>query len=444
MSNFNIKKGLNLPVKGTPNFKISDVKNISKVAIVADDFPGLKPLFLIKEGDKVSIGDKLFVDKKNENVFFTSPAQGVVKSVNRAEKRRFVSLEIEVTGDKQKEFTIIDNFDTDDIQSILIDTGLWTLIKSRPFGKVANPEIKPDAIFVSLLDTRPLAPEPEFILKGKEDFFNAGLEILSKFTDKLFVSVKPDSNFKFKENIQGLQINTFEGKHPAGLTGTQIYYLYPVNLNRIVWEIDYQNVAAIGYFFKTGKIQTEKIVALTGPSVRNPEYIRTVNCANIEEAVKGRLIEGNNRIISGSILYGYKAENTTSYLSQFSNQISVIPENNERKFMGWAAPGFKKFSVKNVFASKLNNDKNVIIDTNLNGSKRPIVPIGSYEKVTPFDFEMTYLLRALASEDWEKAEMLGAVELLEEDLSLCTFVCPGKNDYGPMLRKFLDWLEKEG
>lgn len=449
MGHFRIKKGLDIPIGGIPEKNIMDLCPVSRVALIANDYPGMKPLFSVSEGDKVILGEPLFIDKKNESIIYTSPGTGTVKSINRGEKRKFLSIEIDLDGDEEMIFDSVasdslHSLNTEKIRGQLIKSGLWTSIKSRPFAKVADTKSNPDAIFVTAIDTRPLAPDPEIIINNNIKNFNNGLKVLSLLTQTVYLSAVKNNKLDIDKDILNIEINTFEGPHPAGLVGTQMHFVKPVYQGLINWDIDYQDVIAIGYLFTTGHIMTERVISLAGPCVKKPMYIKTRLGASINDIILDKLNKGNNRVISGSILYGHHAEAALSYLGRYHNQITVIPEGGDRPFMGWAAPGIKQYSVKNIFLSKFFNNKTVIFNTSLNGGHRPIVPIGSYEKVMPFDFEITYLLRALSTEDMENAEMLGALELSEEDLSLCTFVCPGKNDYSPMLRNVLDIIEKEG
>lgn len=444
-----IKKGLNLPIKGIPTNEIHDAVSPKRVAILGEDFVGMKPTMLVEEGDEVKLGQIIFEDKKQPEVKYTAPGTGKVIEINRGEKRKFLSLVIELSGQDEVMFdsyseSDLDKLGKDKVKQQLINSGEWTAIRVRPFSKVADPNTTPHSIFITAMDSNPLAPSVEKILEGNEKHFQNGLKVLSRLTEgKLYLCKAPGSNIPVIDSSQ-LSIEEFEGPHPAGNVGTHIHFLDPVSRTKKVWYVTAQDVVAIGSLFTTGKIYTERIVALCGSQVKNPKLIRTRRGANIFEITNGELIEGENRIISGSVLSGRTATNEVGYLGRFHQQITIIREGREKEFLGWLNPGFNLFSIKNIVLSKLLPNKKFNFSTALHGGKRSIVPSGNYEAVMPMDIIPTYLLRALAVKDIEEAEFLGALELDEEDLALCTFACPSKLEYGPMLRENLTIIEKEG
>jgi Na+-transporting NADH:ubiquinone oxidoreductase subunit A len=444
-----IKKGLNLPITGEPEQVLSKSNLAQKVALLGDDYVGMRPTMAVKVGDKVKLGQLLFTDKKIAGVKYTSPGAGDVIEVNRGKKRKFLSVVIQLKGSDEITFTSyteeqLENIKRDDVVHRLIESGMWTCLRSRPFSKVANPETTPNSIFITAMDSNPLAPAVDKIVEGNKHNFLNGLKIISKLTEgKVFLCKYPETEIPVPE-IKNIQVEEFDGLHPAGNVGTHIHFLDPVSRKKTVWHIDAQDVIATGVLFTTGKINVERVISLAGPGVSNPRLIRTRIGASVEDITAGELKNGENRIVSGSVLSGHTAAGPTAYLGRYHQQISVLAEGRKRVFFGWVSPGFKLYSFKKILLSSLTPKKKFNFDTALHGGKRAIVPIGSYEKVFPLDMLPTYLLRALAVNDVEEAENLGCLELSEEDLSLCTFVCPSKINHGENLRKTLTLIEKEG
>jgi len=450
MGNYQIKKGLDLPIMGKPEKIISEGNAPQKVALLGDDYVGIKPTMAVKIGDKVKIGQTLFTDKKMPLVRYTSPGTGTVVEINRGEKRRFISIVIDL-DDVEEEVRFrsysekqLETLGREQVIEQLLESGLWTALRTRPFSKVANPETKPHSIFVTAMDTNALAPSIEIAIAGHKQNFITGLRILSKLTEgKVYVCKAPGTDIPVGD-VKSVSVEEFEGPHPAGNAGTHIHFLDPVSRSKTVWYIQAQDVAAIGLLFLAGDIEVNRVASLSGPSVQNPRVIRTRLGAAVADVTAGELKGSDYRIISGPILSGHEAVGPKAYLGRYHQQIAVLPEEKERFFLGWLRPGLNFFSVKKVFISALLPNKKYNLTTGLNGSERAIVPIGSYEKVMPLDIHPTFLIRALCVNDLEEAEKLGCLELDEEDLALCTFVCPSKNDYGPILRRNLTLIEKEG
>lgn len=447
MKTIHIKKGCDIPLKGAPVQEIRDEAAASEYAVLGDDFIGLKPRFLVSEGDYVKKGDALFLHKKNERIKFTSPVAGEVKRINRGEKRKFLSIVIRKSGDDSvtfNKYSNLNNIPAEDIRNQLLESGLWTSFISRPYGKIADPETESPDIFITAADTRPLAPEVVKAIDDNFDSFYDGVDVISSLTkSKVFVCID-DENFYIPSDLpDNVEIVRFDGPHPAGLAGTHIHFLSPASREKSVWQIGYQDVIAAGKLFRTGEIYTKRVISIAGEGVREPALIRTDIGADIFDILKSKLVNDNeHRVISGSPLYGKTCDEPVNFLGKFDYQVSVIPEGGDRELFGWLMPGKNKFSVKNAFTGSLFKKK-FSIDTSVGGSKRAIVPIGSYEKVMPLDIIPTYLLRYLEVGDIEIAEKLGCMELLEEDLSLCTFVCPGKIDHCRNLRDVLTTIEKE-
>jgi len=442
-----INKGLDLPIAGAPEQTISDGAAVRTVALLGQDYVGMKPTMLVKEGDRVKLGQAIFADKKTEGVQYTSPGAGTVKAVNRGERRVLQSVVIEL--DDQEEAIEFDSYSAaelgqlsrEQVEKNLVASGLWTAFRTRPFSRVPQLGTTPSSIFVTAMDTNPLAANPELIIKEQSEAFLNGLTLLTRLgSNKVFLCKADGSEVP---SIDGVQVEAFTGKHPAGNPGTHIHFLDAVSQEKTVWVIGYQDVIAFGRLFTDGKLPVDRVVALAGPQVNKPRLLRTRLGASTDELTSGELKSGNSRVISGSVWNGRKSAGPTAYLSRYANQLSVLLEGDNREFMGWIAPGKDKFSVLNMFASVFASGKKFDFTTTTNGSERAMIPVGQFEALMPLDILPTQLLRALVTGDIVTAMQLGCLELDEEDLALCTFACPGKYEYGPILRDNLTRIEKE-
>ena len=443
-----IKKGLDLPIAGVPDESVIEEKPTDFVAILGDDFTGMKPTMEVSEGDEVKLGQVVFTDKKTPGIKYTAPGTGKVVEINRGEKRKFLSLVIKLEGKEQitfKSFSLkeLDSLKQETVKEQLLDSGLWTALKARPFGKVADPETYPQSIFVTAMDTRPLAPLTETLLRDRDKEFEAGLRVLSRLTEKVYVCKAQGSALNVPD-IPRISVEKFMGPHPAGLPGTHIHFISPVHRGKIVWHLDATDVADIGELFTTGQINTECTVALAGPAVKKPRLIKTRKGAFLQDIIENELVQGKNRVISGSVLDGNQAVDAVNYLGRYHHQISVLSESGERVFLGWTSFSPNLYSIKPLTLAFLFPQKRFDFTTNQHGSRRAIVPLGTYEKVMPLDILPTPLFRALAVDDLDEAEKLGVLELIEEDVSLCSFVCPAKQDHAAALRRNLTIMEKEG
>ena len=447
-----IKKGLNIPINGEPTEEINDSKKSRSVAILGDDYIGMKPTMLVEEGDEVKLGQALFEDKKNPGVLFTSPAGGKIESINRGDRRALQSVVIEIAKDEEslefKSFSKneLTEVTSDELRKQLIASGMWTSFRTRPYSKIPPIDSSPSNLFISALDTQPLSPNPENIINLNKESFDFGLLVLRKLLDcPIHISKAEDSNLSISEDTN-VKIHTISGPHPAGLVGTQMHFISPASLSNINWSIGYQDLIAMGKLFETGKINVERIISIAGPQVNSPAYFKTRLGACSDEITAGELTQRENRIISGSVISGREAVGPYAYLGRYHNQISVVAEPNskDREFMNWLTPGPRKFSKIPLFLSSLFPKKIFKFKALMNGSDRPIVPIGVYEEVLPFNFLPAMLLRNVVLMDTEKIQALGGLELDEEDLSLCSFVCPGKYDFGSLLRAGLTKIEVEG
>jgi Na+-transporting NADH:ubiquinone oxidoreductase subunit A len=444
-----IKRGMDIPIEGAPQQVIEDAPAARAVALVGFDYVGMKPTMAVKEGDRVKLGQPLFTDKKNEGVIYTAPASGVVSAINRGARRVLQSVVIDVDGDEAESYGSYSageagNLDAAAIRQQLIQSGQWTALRTRPYSKVPAVDSEAAAIFVTAMDTHPLAADPAVIIAEQGEAFALGQDLLAKLTaGKVYVCGAAGAQLPQGKagNIEAAQ---FDGPHPAGLAGTHIHFLEGVSASKIVWQVSYQDVIAIGRLFLDGRLYTDRVIALGGPQVENPRLLRTRLGADLQALCAGQLKEGENRVISGSILGGRGTATGTAYLGRYHNQVSVLLEGRQRELLGWISPGFKKHSNLGIYFTSFFGTKPLAMTTNTNGSDRAIVPVGSYEKVMPLDILPTQLLRSLVVGDTETAQLLGCLELEEEDLALCSYVCSGKYEYGPILRDNLTRIEKEG
>jgi Na+-transporting NADH:ubiquinone oxidoreductase subunit A len=445
---FEIGRGLTVPISGEPSAQI-DSKETNRVGLVAADYLGMRPTLLVAPGDKVELGQPILEDKKTPGVVYTAPVSGTVLEVNRGEKRLFLSLVIEREGSAARKFASHDSakvgsLGREIVVKQLVETGLWTSLRTRPYSRVPSPQSTPYAVFVNAMDTNPLAAKPDPIISDRSEEFAAGLKVVSQLTDgKTYLCRTPGSKIP-GETIDRISVAEFDGPHPAGLVGTHMHYLSPVSTKRTNWYLNYQDVIAIGHLFLSGQLDSSRVISLAGPGIANPRLIRTVLGASLEQLTAGQLNPGTQRIISGSVLCGRALQSPSGYLGRYSLQVSVLPEGTQREFLGWQMPGSNKFSVTRAFLSAWQSPKKFALDTGIGGSERAMVPIGVYERVMPLDLVPTPLLRSLISRDTVTAQEMGCLELDEEDLALCTFVCPGKYDYGGILRDNLTRIEKEG
>ena len=443
----NIKRGLDLPIAGAPAQRIEAGRPVRSVAVVGFDYPTMKPTMAVQVGDRVKLGQILFSDKKSEGVHYTAPGAGVVSAVHRGEKRVLQSVVIDLEGDEEVTFTSyspaqLDGLSSEQVRENLQQSGLWTALRTRPFSKVPAIDATPASIFVTAIDTHPLAADPAIIIAEQPEAFEAGLKVLTNLA-KVFLCKAPNASLP-GESLAKVQVESFNGPHPAGLAGTHIHFLDPVSASKSVWTIGYQDVIAVGKLFTSGRLSVERVVALAGPVVEQPRLVRARLGANLDELTAGELQPGANRVVSGSLLGGRTAHGAFAYLGRYHQQVSCLREGKEREMLHYMRPGVEKHSILNIYISKLMAGKKFAFSTSTNGSPRAMVPVGNYEEVMPLDVLPTQLLRALIVGDTEVAQKLGCLELDEEDLALCSYVCAGKYEYGPILRDNLTRIEKEG
>lgn len=446
-----IKKGLDLPITGEPEQSIHPGAKVGAVALVGDDYVGLKPTMKVAEGDRVKLGQVLFTDKKNPGVNFTSPGAGVVEAINRGARRVLQSVVIRLDENETEAETFsaysrdeLERLDRERVRDNLIASGLWTAFRTRPYSKIPPPDSAPAAIFVTAIDSNPLAADPAIIVGEYREDFLKGLELIAKLTEgKVYVCRAPEADISAPTSSSFVTAE-FAGPHPSGLVGTHIHFLYPADTDRTVWHIGYQDVIAIAKLFTTGRLWVEREIALGGPLVHKPRLLRTRLGASARDLLSGELQRGEARVLSGPVWSGRRAAGWGRFLRRYHTQITVLAEGRERELFGWIRPGPNKFSATNVFISSLLPGKKYALTTSQNGSPRAMVPIGIYERVMPLDIVPTPLLRALLVRDTDTAQALGCLELDEEDLALCSFVDPSKYEFGPALRDSLEQIEREG
>ena len=447
MNIFNLKKGLNIPVLGIPEQIIQGEKKPKSVAVLGPDYIGLKPKMLVSVGDKVKRGSPLFCHKDYPEILYVSPCKGKVKVINRGDKRVLLSVVIDVESLSDKGINIIKTHSNEKsqeqfVKKCLFDSGLWTSFLTRPYSKVPSSDSLPSSIFITAMDTEPLCPDAELIINHDLKAFNEGVKKISLLTKgKVFICTKNNSQLK----VNDFDTYEFAGPHPAGLAGTHMHFLDAPSATKTVWSIGYQDVIAIGKLFLTGFIDVSRIVSIAGPHALKPRLVKTVLGASLDDILDGEYNQAEGcRVISGSILSGFHATNELAYLGKYSRQITIIKEDLEKHFFGWIKPQPNKFSVMPVLLSAFGFFKLFNLTSNLNGGRRAMVPTGVFETLMPQDFLPTQMLRALLVMDTDVAQSLGALELDEEDLALCTFACPAKYEYGSALRDSLQKIEKEG
>ena len=461
-----IRKGLDLPIAGQAELRLTDARDIDTYAIKPTDFVGLTPRLLVEEGTTVSKGDALFVDKQDERIRFTSPVDGRVKAIVRGEKRKLMEVVVEVDCNSEPTEQTASKLPqtADEIKAAMLQCGLWPMLRQRPFGTVANPDDMPKAIFVSAFDSAPLAPDYDFIMQGKEEALKKGLEALTKLTEGMVhVCFRPNQHIAKQlktEQLNNCQLIThyINGPHPSGNIGTQIAYIDPINKGEVVWTMNPQDVAVLGELVTTGIYRPEKVIAVAGPEIKSPHYYRIIAGACIDAIVANQIEDGsiNHRIISGNVLSGTQIA-ANGFVGAYDNMVTLLPEGDYYDFMGWLMPGFKKFSFSRTFLSGFmpkstfkplginlpRFEKFWKFDTNTHGDERPLVFTGNFERVFPFDIYPTQLIKACIVGDIDLMENLGIYEVEPEDFALCEFIDTSKTDIQAIVREALEKLRKE-
>ncbi|MDC1197796.1 Na(+)-translocating NADH-quinone reductase subunit A [Algibacter sp.] len=449
MSNdIRIKKGLDIKLNGEAEKTVEQAIISNYSTIRPEDFHGVTPKLVAKEGTLVKAGSTLFFDKSQETVKFSSPVSGKVVEVLRGPKRRIDAIKIE--ADKTQTFEDFGKFDIDaskpeEIKAHLLASGCWPFVKQRPYDVIANPEKSPKAIFISGYASAPLAADLDFTLQGKESELQAAVSALGKLTEgKVHVSVGKNGNSPLA-GLNGVILHKVSGPHPSGNVGTQINKIDPVNKGEVVWTVSPHDLVIIGELLLTGKFNAERIVALVGSSVEKPRYFKTIAGSEIATIVydKGVSKDGNDRIISGNVLSGKQIQ-TDGNLDYYSNVVSIIPEGDDYELFGWTKPVFNKVSTSRALTfSWLNPKKKYDLNTNTNGEHRAFVTTGTYEKVFPLDIFPMQILKACMYQDLDEMEALGMYEVAPEDFALTEFVCVSKQPHQKIIRQGLDLMLKE-
>ncbi len=446
-----LKRGLDIKLVGKAEKKITNSPQPDTFAISPVDFIGLgRTKSLVNEGDTVKAGTPLFYDKRNPKIKFAAPVSGEIVEIKRGDRRKI--LQIKILADKTIDYlpfpkhspAQIDALSREAILDALADSGVWPNFIQRPFAIVADPRDIPNHIYISAFDSSPLAPDYNFIFKGEEAYFLAGLNVLKKLTPgTVHLNIKGDAEAPAViEQAKGIQVNKFYGPHPAGNVGIQIHHISPINKGDIIWTINPYGVIQIGKLFLDGRYDASRIIALAGSEVKNPSYYKTYIGANISKFVENNVKSQNVRYISGNVLTGEKIE-PNGHLKFYHNMITVIPEGNYSEFLGWLTPDPKKYSFHKAFGllSFLSPRKEYVLDTNLHGEERPFVQTGAMEKVLPMDIYPVLLLKAILANDYDSIEALGIYEVAEEDFALCEFIDVSKNDIQAMIREGIDLIQ---
>lgn len=442
----NLKKGFDIRLEGKAEKKISGPLSTFLYAVKPIDFPALIPKLDVKPGDRVKAGTPLFHDKMQEEIRFVSPVSGKVISVDRGERRKILQVVVEKSGEEYIDFGNADpdKLSPEVIREKLLISGLWPVIRQRPYHVVANPLDVPKSIFISGFDTSPLAPDYDFVMENSDfSLFRVGINTIRKLTPgKLNLVLKANGNSKLYDGLPGVEVSYFSGPHPAGNTGVHIHHLDPVNKGEVVWYINLQDIISIGRLFAAGVYRPEKIVALTGSEILERQYYKVLSGCSIVPLVESNTRQGDLRYISGNVLTGTKIL-PDGYLGFYDSQVTVIPEGNYFEFFGWAAPGKDKFSFSRTFLASLFPKKEYRLDTNLHGGERAFVATGQYEKVVPMDIYPMQLFKAIIAQDIDMMENLGIYEVAEEDFALCEYICPSKIEIQQIVRQGLDLMKKE-
>jgi len=449
MATFHIKKGYTIPMQGEPEKKKVVLDSPKTLGICPTDFKGIKPKLTVKEQDKVKVGTPLFFDKMQPEVQFTSPAGGTVSAINFGPRRKV--LEIVITVDEDEAFEDFPQYTKETLQAqegatlrdALLKAGLWPLIRRRPFNTIARLEDSPKALFINCMDTAPIAADPDFALEGKGELFAMGVAAMKQIVgDSVHVVTGKDSKGVF-DQAEGVHSHQFSGKHPAGLVGTHIAKIDPINKGECVWVMNARDVVSIGSFFQSGRFPIHRVVALSGTGVSGTGYFEVRAGTQLKDLVGPFLQKGPQRIISGDVLMG-TGRKVEGFLGTYHHTVTVLPEPTEKQFLGWFMPGFDRPSFTRTFLSRLIPGKTFKFDTNLNGGHRAMVQSGLYEDVVALDVMPEFLVKAVLCQDIELMEQLGILECDEEDFTLCSYICPSKMEISSIIAEGLELMEKEG
>lgn len=445
-----LKKGFDIKLSGKASNTIAEIDQPETFSIKPTDFEGVYlPKVVVKEGENVKAGSVLFHEKRNDKIVFTAPVSGEVVEIVRGEKRKL--LGVKILADKTtehvqfKKYSVSDltGINRNDAQEQMLISGVWPNLVQRPYGIVADPNETPKAIFISAFDSHPLAPDYNVIFKGQEQYFQAGLTVLKKFTlGSIHLNIHSELEISsIFSQAKGVELNKFSGIHPAGCVGVQIHHIDPINKGDIVWTINPFGVIQIGKLFLNGVYDASRVIAVAGSEVVKPQYYKTYTGAHVKKFLDGNLKQDHVRVVSGNVLTGTSI-GKDGYVGFFDNVVSVIPEGNHHEFLGWIMPQANKVSFQRAFGllSFLFPKKEHKLDSNTNGEPRAFVQTGVFEKVTPMDILPTQLLKSIIAEDFDEMEALGIYEVIEEDLALCEFVDMSKHNVQALVREGIELL----
>lgn len=445
-----IRKGVDIKLEGASLHETATLDRPEIFALKPTDFHNLTPKMVVREGDEVKAGSVIFHDKYREEIKFTSPVSGEIAEVIRGEKRKI--LEVRILADRESKNIDFGKADPsglskDQVTAKLLESGLWTAVRQRPFATIANPKDNPKSIFVSLVNSAPLGADYNYMYKDQVDLLQTGLNAVAKLTTgKVHVQISADNNKSSSfQSLKGVQLNKVSGPHPSGNVGVQIHHIDPLNKGEVIWYITPQHLVTIGRLFSEGIYNPTRTVALAGSEVNKPMYFETAYGAPVKPLLNGRISGSDVRIISGNVLTGQRID-SDGFIGFYDTEISVIPEGHEPQFFlteGWLSPGFHKFSISRAFPSWLIPGKKYRLNTNLNGEQRAFVVTGEMERVFPFDIYPMQLVKSIMINDIDMMEKLGIYEVDSEDFALCEFVCTSKIDIQDIVREGLDTIQKE-
>lgn len=447
-----LRKGYNIKIQGEPINEIINRNFRAKTfSIKPTDFEGLSPIpkLLVGVGDEVKAGSPLFYDKKQPEVLFVSPVSGEIAEIKRGAKRAIA--EIVILADEQNEYKSFEQFTKifikralrKDVVKHLLQTGCWPFFRQRPYNVIADPLESPKAIFIAGFDSAPLAPDYNYTLKDQQKYIQIAIEAFNKLAPKVYLGIPDDKKFTALDGLKNIEVYRFRGPHPAGCIGVQIHHINPINKGEVVWTINAQDVVALGRTLLEGQYNTERLIAVGGPTVKKTGYVKTFIGANIAGLVKNNLTENHVRYISGNVLTGSTIA-ANDHLGFYDQQLSVIKEGDQYELFGWLIPNYGRPSISRTFPmAALLSNKKYDVNTNTHGEPRAMVVTGAYEKVTPMDIYPMQLIKSILYKDFDLMEGLGIYEVVEEDLALCEFVCPSKTKVQEILRDGLDYMRDQ-
>ncbi|MBR1775189.1 MAG: Na(+)-translocating NADH-quinone reductase subunit A [Bacteroidales bacterium] len=443
-----IPKGLDIHLYGEASKEVKQTSE-SSFALKPLDCTGVTPKLLVDVGDKVQIGSPVFYIKQNPKVKFVSPVAGEITEVKRGAKRVIEEIRIKSDGsDNSVDFgkQSIAELTAEQIREKMWESGVWTLLRQRPYDIIPDADATPEYIIIKGFDSAPLAPDYNLLVKGEKAAIQVGIDALKKLTSKtLYLSMNKETDEEIA-SLQNVEKKTFTGRHPYGNVSVQAEKISPINKGMRIWYVNLQDLIVIGRLFLDGKYYNKKIVALTGEEVKNPCYYEVIRGTNIATLVSGNVTDKNLRYISGNVLTGMRIEKD-GYLGYYDNQITVIEEGNYKEGLGWMMPGLKKFSISKTFLRGFTafcSKKPVHIDSNMHGSQRAYIFTGDFEKVMPMDIYPMQLIKACLAKDIDRMEELGIYEVDAEDFALCEVIDVSKTDVQDIIRQGLNLMREQG